>query len=226
MKTIFTTVLTTAVMAAAIYVLAACTTPLRLDPSPVQALEAEKLNPDVPGNAADWKRYQADSGYAISYPLAFYSMRSGTGIGHAEMLFPGVRVLEPNDAFTYQEPRREPYKLSSVARVNTHGLTLEQPAALLSDSAIVAYDPALLADVTLQTIQLDDVPALRVDNLPAGPAGITTQIVAIRGDFIYELMAEPHQITTNQAEPFVAGEHSQSHVDLLEQIYATFEFTD
>lgn len=171
-----------------------------------------------------WQRYQADSGYSIAYPLAFYSLRTGPASPH--VLFPGVRVVEPNDAFTYRDRKRAVYKLSIAVTVNEQGLSLDQPAALLANSALLAYDPALLADATIQSIELAGVPALRVDDLPVGPAGITTQIVAIQGDFIYELLVEPHTLTTNQADAYVESADQDANRALIEQIIATFQFVE
>lgn len=174
--------------------------------------------------AGAWQRYQADSGYHIDYPLAFYSLRAGQS--GPNVLFPGVRVVEPNDAFTYRERNQTVYKLSIAVTANEQGLSLDEPAALLANSALIAYDPALLADYTMQPIELGGVPALRVDDLPVGPAGITTQIVALHGDLIYELLVEPHVLTTNQAEPFVAGAASAANRTLIEQMIGTFGFTE
>lgn len=175
-------------------------------------------------DAGAWQRYQADSGYHIDYPLAFYSLRAGQS--GPNVLFPGVRVVEPNDAFTYQDHNQAVYKLSIAVTANEQGLTLEQPETLLANSALFAYDPALLADYPIQQIELAGVPALRVDGLPVGPAGITTQIVALHGDLIYELLVEPHVLMTNQAEPFVAGAASAANHTLIEQVISTFGFVE
>lgn len=59
-----------------------------------------------------------------------------------------------------------------------------------------------------------------------GPAGIATQIIVLRGDFIYELRVEPHVLTTNQAAPFVAGAASNANRTLIEQVISTFRFTE
>lgn len=172
----------------------------------------------------EWKSYQADSGYRIQYPLALYSLRAGLSGPH--VLFPGVRVVEPNDAFTYRDPSQAVYKLSIAVSTNEQGLTMAEPAALLANSAFIVYEPTLLADHTLQQIELDGIPALRVDDLPTGPAGITTQIVALHNDFIYELLVEPHIVTTNQADSWVESVPNTANHDLIEQIVGTFRFTD
>lgn len=189
-----------------------------------ERLQASGNRAAAPGEATEWKRYQADSGYSIEYPLALYSLRAGQS--GPNVLFPGVRVVEPNDSFTYQDREKTVYKLSIAVSTHEQGLSFEQPEALLANSAIIAYDPALLADHPIQQIELDGVPALRVDDLPIGPAGVSTQLVALHHEFIYELMVEPHVVTTNQAEPWVESTPSAANHDLIDAVIATFRFTE
>jgi hypothetical protein len=169
-----------------------------------------------------WRTFRADSGYEISYPVGAYSMR--IGLSRADVLFPGLKVVEPNDSFFYQEPRSATYKLSIAVTVNVDNWTLDDAESLLTNSAIIDYDPEMLAGKTIQQTTLGGEPALRVDALPAGPAGITSQIVAIHGPFIYELMVEPHLLTGNQAEPFIEPAPSAKNRALIEEIIATFRF--
>ena len=172
----------------------------------------------------NWKTFKADSGYTISYPLELYSIRNG--LSGPDVFFPGVKVLEPNDSFYYQEPRAVTYKISIAVRDNPQNLSLDDPESLLAQSAIIAYDPKSLTGHSIQQITLDGVNALRVDDLPAGPAGITTQIVAIRNNRIYEVLVEPQQLTGNQAEPFQTGEVVASNREWIDRIIATFKFSD
>ncbi len=170
-----------------------------------------------------WKTFKADSGYEISYPLELYSLRNG--LSSSDVLFPGTKVLEPNDSFYYNEPRAVTYKVSIAVRVNTENLSLAEPKPLLAHSAIIAYDPEVLTGLSIQQITLDGVRALRVDDLPVGPAGITTQIVAVHNDLIYEVLVEPQQLTGNQAEPFQRGEVVASNREWIDRIIATFKFS-
>jgi hypothetical protein len=185
-------------------------------PSTVQA------TPDTL-STVHWKTFKADSGYEISYPLELYSLRNG--LSSPDVLFPGTKVLEPNDSFYYNEPRAVTYKVSIAVRVNTENLSLAEPELLLAHSAIIAYDPGVLTGLSIQQITLDGVRALRVDDLPVGPAGITTQIVAVHNDLIYELVVEPQQLTGNQAEAFQRGEVVDSNREWIDRIIATFKFS-
>lgn len=174
-------------------------------------------------NDIRWQAYRADSGYEIQYPLASHSMRDGrTG---PEVLFPGVKVVEPNDGFFYQEPRAQTYRLSIAVSENREGMTLDDAEQLLARSQLLPYDPALLVEATIEEFMFDGAPAIRVNDLAAGPSGITTQIVALHGPFIYELLAEPHDLTGNQAVPWLQPAPSPANRQLLEAIIATFRFT-
>lgn len=190
-------------------VLSGCVTPL---PTPPMVIDE-----------TGWQTYRADSGYEIQYPLATYSMRDG--LSGPDVLYPGVKVVEPNDSFYYQEPRAQTYRLSIAVSENRDGLTLDDAEQLLARSQLLAYDPALLAEATIEAYTLDGTPAVRVNDLAAGPNGIATQIVALNGPFVYELLAEPHFLTGNQAAPWVQPAPSPDNRQLLDAIIDTFRFT-
>ncbi len=180
----------------------------------------------IPADAssATWMAYQADSGYRVSYPLELYSMRDGDS--PSDVLFPGTKVIEPNDAFSYQEPRAITYQLSITVRENTQGLSLDAPEALLARGGLIAYEPEMLSEDSIQTVQLGGVDALRVDDLSVGPAGIATQIITMRDDRIVEILVEPKQLTGNQAEPYQEGEPSVANRAWMDEIIDRFEFTE
>lgn len=173
---------------------------------------------------ATWKDYQADSGYRISYPLELYSMRDG--VSPPDALFPGTKVIEPNDSFSYREPRTITYRLSITVRENPLGLSLDTPDALLAQGGLIAYDPELLDEGSIQTVQLGGADALRVDDLSVGPASIATQIITLRDDRIVEILVEPRQLTGNQAETYQEGEPSAANRAWIDEIIERLEFTD
>ncbi|MCE7985021.1 MAG: hypothetical protein DYG89_27925 [Caldilinea sp. CFX5] len=189
----------------------------------VYARLAAQATPPAKPELGAWQRYQADSGYAIAYPLSLYSLRPAQQSA-AEVLFPGVRVVEPNDAFVYRQPGQSTYKLSIAVRANEQGRTLAPD--LLTNSVLIAYGADVLAGQPIQEIELDGVPALRVDDLPVGPTGITAHIVALYQDRIYELMIEPHAVTTNLATPYIAGASNAANQALIEEVLATFRFVE
>lgn len=173
--------------------------------------------------AAKWLVYQADSGYAIRYPLATYSVRQGS-TSSPEVFYPGVQVLVPNDSFNYREPRATTYQLSIAVSVNSHHLSLNQPEQLLASGQLLAFEPALLQGKTIQHITLGGEPALRVADLAVGPVGITTLIVTIQHDRVCELLVEPAQRFSNQADLAPVAENSAENAQLIEQMIATFQF--
>jgi hypothetical protein len=173
---------------------------------------------------AAWKTFRADSGFEISYPLAYYSIR--TGISGPEVLFPGVKVLEPDDAFSFQEPLAVTYRISLAASENTQHRSLNSPEQLLANGQLITYDPGLLTGKSIRKISVAGVDAVRVDDLPIGSAGITTQIATVCNDRVYELLVEPYQLTGNQAEPYREGQPTKTNRDLVEKIIATFKLVD
>lgn len=173
-------------------------------------------------DTSNWQPFKADSGYEIRYPLALYSVRDAAS--PSDVLYPGVKAITPNDSFYYGKPHATTYKISIAVRENGANLTLDNQAELLAGSALMQYDPQLLAGHDIQAVTLDGVKALRVDGLEVGPTGVTAQIVTIHNGLIYELLVEPYQITGNQAEPFdIGGSNSQSEA-LFETILAAFKF--
>lgn len=161
-----------------------------------------------------WKKFTApESGYAISYPLELYSMRVGPRSLGA--LFPGARVLEPNDLFTYLLPGISTYTIAMVARENTQGLTLDTPAAVFADGVLIDDSAQDLAGRPIEQITLDGEAALRVTDLPIGLAGVKAQIVAIHNGRIYEIVVEPRTISDTESDD-----------GWTERILATFEFVD
>lgn len=174
--------------------------------------------------ADGWQAFKADSGYEIRYPLEQYSIRNTPS--SPEVLYPGVKVIEPNDAFYYAEPRVGTYKISIAVSANAGNLSLDDPAQLLAHSVIYPYDPGALAGHEIREVSLDGWKAIRVDDLEVGPAGVTAQIVTIRSNRIYELLIEPHQVVGNQAVPFQVGEASPENEELFEAIIATFRFSE
>lgn len=109
-----------------------------------------------------WKRFKADSGYEISYPLELYSMR--TGVSSPNAYFPGTKVMEPNDSFYYQEPRAVLYKVSIAVSTNLENLSLAAPQQLLTHGAIYLYAPELLTGKEIQQVTLDGFPAFGYTN--------------------------------------------------------------
>jgi hypothetical protein len=171
-----------------------------------------------------WKTFKADGGYQISYPLELYSLRDAPSA--PAVLFPGVKVVDPNDSFYYREPRSVVYKVSIAVGENTQQLSLDAPAQLLAYNMVIPYDPQLLSGHAIREVTLGGAKAVRVDDLPAGAAGITVQIATVRDGRVYEVLVEPKQVSGNQAESFEPGAVTPANRQLVEDIVATFQFGD
>jgi hypothetical protein len=184
-------------------------------PAPVSAA--------APGG--EWKTYSADQLFEISYPLGLYSMRDARSFSPAaDLVSPGPKVLIPDDSFYYRQPRALTYKIFVAVRLNSQHLSLDAAETLLTQNSIYPYEPGALQGVTSQPFLLDGVNALRVEDVAGGSTGrITLQIVAIKNDYIYDILVEPQQLS-NGAEPFQPGAFSAPVWDLMNSILATFKF--
>lgn len=206
------TALVTTFIAAALFVACAST----------QKLAGAGATTPVPEG---WKAFKADSGYAISYPLENYSIRNTPS--PSSVLMPGIETLVPNDSFYYEEPRTVTYRLSIAVSDNGQHLSLDDPKSLLAHSAVKPYDPNALAYHSIQVVLLNGAKAYRVDGLQIDPnTVITSQIVTIHQDLIYELVVEPQHLTGNQAEAVAAGTVTPENKELIEKIIETFKFND
>jgi len=208
----FKTALVTTLIAASLFVACASAEKLASLATPAPPLDG-------------WQIFKADSGYAIQYPLTNYSVRNSPS--PSSVLMPGIETLVPNDSFYYQEPRTLTYRLSIAVSDNGQHLTLDDPKSLLAHSAIKPYDPSALAYHSIQAVLLNGVKAYRVDSLQIDAnTAITTQIVTIHKDLIYEIIVEPHQLTGNQAEPSAIGTVTPENKELIEKIIETFQFNN
>lgn len=158
-----------------------------------------------------WNDYNAAGAFSFQYPIELYSVQ--TGPANSQALAPGVVEVVPNDS-TNLTPDASTYKISVAVHENTNGLTMDNQAELLASGGILLqYDPALLdSSHPIQDYTIDGIPALRVDNLPAGQAGTVTQIIAIHNDKIYEWVIEPAQV-----------DGGTSNLPVVEQILNSFE---
>lgn len=189
---------------------------------------SEKLSGAVAAATAipqGWQAFKADSGYQIEYPLDDYSIRNSPS--PSSVLMPGIETLVPNDSFYYTDPRTLTYRLSIAVSDNGQHLSLDDPKALLAHSAIKPYDSSALAYHSIQVVLLNGAKAYRVDGLQIdADTAITSQIITIHKDLIYELMVEPHQLTGNQAEPSATGTVTPENKELIEKIIETFKFSN
>ncbi len=172
-------------------------------PTPVISESSAPATPQPP----EWKTYRADSGFEIRYPLDTYSVHNVArpSLAVEKMIYPGAKIVEPNDAFVYQNGSDQTYRLTVAVIANDQNWSLDaQREQLLTDNPIAPFSPDALAKHVIQEVTLDGVKALRVDGVTEGPLQITTQIVAIHHGSLFYLMIEPHELPPNQAEAYRA----------------------
>ena len=177
----------------------------------------------------EWKTYRADSGFEFRYPLETYSVHNVArpSLAVEKMIYPGAKIVEPNDAFVYQNGSDQTYRLTVAVIANDQDWSLDaQREQLLTDNPIAPFSPDSLAKHVIQEVTLDGVKALRVDGVTEGPLQITTQIVAIHHGSLFYLMIEPHELPPNQAEAYRPKVENAANKALVDEMLASFKFTD
>ncbi len=212
-------------------VLSACnpvTTTVSSSGTPPTPLMSESSAPATP-QLQEWKTYRADSGFEIRYPLETYSVHNVArpSLAAEKMIYPGAKIVEPNDAFVYQNGSDQTYHLTVAVIANDQGWSLDaQREQLLTDNPIAPFSPDSLAKHLVQDVTLGGVKALRVDGVTEGPLQITTRIVSIYGGSIFYLMIEPHELPPNQAETYRPKVENAANKTLVDDMLASFKFTN
>jgi hypothetical protein len=180
-------------------------------------------------HAQEWKAYRADSGFEIRYPLETYSVHNVArpSLAAEKMIYPGAKIVEPNDAFVYQNGSDQTYRLTVAVIANDQDWSLDaQREQLLTDNPIAPFSPDSLAKHAIQGVTLDGIKALRVDGVTEGPLQITTQIVVIHRGSLFYLMIEPHELPPNQAEAYQPKVENAANKALVDEMLASFKLTD
>jgi len=165
-----------------------------------------------------WRGFESDSGFVIYYPPTLYTVEVLPS--NESSPFSGAIVLTPTATLNERSPLASSYTLSILAHGANKRYSLFEPVGLLANGRLLSYSPELLADHPITRTHLVDAPAVRVDELAAGPAGVTTQLTAIRADIVYELVVTPAQVTnTSDAAA------DQANRALVEQMIQTLRFT-
>ena len=125
--------------------------------------------------------YRAEGLYAISYPADQYTVERGeTSLGEA--LGDGVMELRPKSA---DQPG---YTISMAVSALSTPVTLDHPQGMIDQSVLLRYQPE---GVQVKRAILGGQPAIRLDNLPAGPAGFAIHILTIWDNRLYEILVHP-----------------------------------
>ncbi len=90
---------------------------------------------------------------------------------------------------------------------NTFGYKLNE---LIGNGPFLSYTEDIINRGNLSNIKINGVDAIRVDNIPAGQAGVTSDILFIKRNKIYQIVLSPSNVDVN----------------LFNQILSTFKFTE
>ena len=189
---------------------------IKKEPSstPSSTTQQPNLTPD---ETLTWETYRATGKYEIKYPLEYYSVRSSLSIVSVD--WPGVVTFEPNDIFSRKQPFAITHTIDIAISANTNKLDLSNYEEFFGNGAIIKYTREFVDPMKIKKITLGGVEALRLDNLPAGQSGITSHIIVLRDDKIYEIVVSPQGSTGD-------GEVREKNMPIVEQILSTFKFLD
>lgn len=144
---------------------------------------------------ASWKTYTSlKGGYSIKYSKDYREFNNQNDTGFS--------ILHSDTQFAM-----ESFTISIRVVTNSKGLTLENA---LGNGPLMQYIPEFLEPNKTKKITIDRNNAIRADNLNVGQAGNLTDIILIRGDLLYHIVASP------------LGTEGLAQFD---QILSTFKFT-
>lgn len=142
-------------------------------------------------NADGYRTHTMPDIGTVEYPLAFYSVWNGVPGGTSrdnEIFFPGVITIRPNDSVIYGVQFDTAYQI----RIAMSEATGELDSSMLGSGPLMQYEADAFDAGDVMQISLNDIPALRIDNLPVGPMGmVTSHIVAIVDARMIEILVEP-----------------------------------
>lgn len=165
-----------------------------------------------------WRTHHAPDLAYFDYPLATYSVRPGRTAGgsNASVLFPGVVTIDPNDWLLYTEGHGIVYRISMVAVINEDVESTDDLLPLLGTLPLIQYGGDVLEGLNIETLEIGGLPAVRVDNVPAGPAGLASHILAVSDTQIFE-------ITVAEAAN-TGGDDMDAGQEVVDRILASLRF--
>ena len=162
---------------------------------------------------ANWKTYTATGIYEIQYPLAYYSIKSGSINQMTE--WPGVISIYPNDSLNDKKPLAATYSIDISIFNNSNNLSSNEPEKLFGGNN-VQFSPSPEEIKRIKEITLGGIKFYRLDDLPYGQSGIKADMVTIKNNKIYEIQVMPVQVSGNL----------ETNIKFFNQILSTFKFLD
>jgi hypothetical protein len=160
-------------------------------------------SPQSSDETANWETHTDTlGGFSIKYPSDKYTAKISQ-LGS---------LLIPTDQFNQNKPLAVTYKILISSGPKPKDLSTD-PKSLFGHGGI-SYDKSILANREIKEVDIANVKAYKVDNLPVGQAGLTSDIVFLNGNNFYEITVEPVQVTGNPT----------TNKNLVDQILSTFQF--
>lgn len=132
--------------------------------------------------------------FEFDYVLDYYSMRFGGDYAPLEtgrlVTNTGVIQIVPNDNVIYKS-NVPPLPLISISAIEVDADTFLDES-MLGDGAIIQYVDMLIQPDSVTQITIDDVAALRVDDLPVGQRASITHVVILKDEIRYDITFEPY----------------------------------
>jgi hypothetical protein len=170
---------------------------------------------------------------SFAYPVESYSLRpDASGIATermTEVLFPGAFSFLPNDSFAYMQmdAGHMVYTVRVAAVVAPAGVTAATLGEQFGKLPLLTYDAAVLSGKTVQTLQIDGLSTVRVDEVAftsgMTPAPVASHLLVLNGGVVIEIVILP---TTLVGAPlhneFATGDPATNR-QLVEDIVASFK---
>jgi hypothetical protein len=138
---------------------------------------------------------------SLEYPLATYSARADmNGLQNdatSDVLYPGAFTIAPNDAFVYQqlELGNAVYTVRIASVLPSVPVKADALPTLLGTLPLSAYDKDALNGVEVQTLTIDGLPAVRVNNFAADDQKVEAHLIVMIGVMAIEIVVLPAKLT-------------------------------
>lgn len=156
---------------------------------------------------------------SLEYPLDTYSARADMNGLHndetSDILYPGAFTIAPNDSFVYHqlEAGNTVYTVRIASVLPTTPVKADALATVLGTLPLIAYDKDALNGVEVQTLTIDGLAAVRVNDFMAGGEKVATHILILNGVMVVEIVVLPAKLTgAPMHNDFMAGSADANRV--------------
>jgi hypothetical protein len=169
---------------------------------------------------------------SVTYPMDTYSLRPASDFSvpverSAEVIFPGLLSITPNDGFMAEQrgAGKMVYSVHFAAVAAPEGTTAENLEALLGKLPLVSYEPEALDGKSVAVFEHDGLPAVRVNGVKTALVEIVSHILVLNGGSIIEIFVTPAKsYAAPEFNSFVTGEADERNLALAERIWTSLDF--